>query len=353
MILPWLSVFLFYFSYNDYYFGDPFTSYYASCSLDTKYFFSSFFIFDEDRFDSIKFYSIQYLPDIIGSNLMKNSPTVVSDFLENLLTIFSFFILILAVVISQYQKNKRIEVFVFITLIMGFLLFYSSDYAVTIGKDGRFMIPALSLTFILFGYIAQRILQINLGRYSRNETRNISKSVKVGLWIIIGLFLFGSFLGLGLYEAKKIMKDDFNFYPEVHASKYPLESEGLSNESIIVETKGRRAIEYQASPFLPATGSWFNSINELDPKLVKQERIQILKKVMKEGYTAFTFKEPDRKFEPLYFRYLESEHGIILKDYSKTFCKMIFLENLPENSGKDIKSDDICYMYRGKVVPKN
>jgi len=352
MILPWLSVFLFYFSYNDYYFGDPFTNYYSSWGLSSEYLLNSFFIFDDDRIDSIKFYSIQYLPDIIGSNLMKNSQ-VVSDSLENLLTIFSFFILILAVVISQYQKNKRIEVFVFITLIMGFLLFYSSDYAVTIGKDGRFMIPALTLTFILFGYIAHRILQINLGSYFKKETRNISKSVKVGLWIIIGLFLFGSFMGLGLYEANKIMRDDFNLYPEVYASKYPLESEGLSSESIIVETKGRRAIEYNASPFIPATGSWVNSLNELDPKLVKQERIQLLKNVMMEGYNAFTFKETDRKFEPLYFRYLESEHGIILKDYSKTFCKMVIIENIPESSEEEIESDDVCYMYRGKIVPKN
>jgi len=215
------------------------------------------------------------------------------------------------------------------------------------------MIPALSMTFMLFGYIVQRILKINLGRYSRHETRNISKSLKVGFLIIIGIFLFGSLIGVGNNTIQNIIKDDLNINPEVFASRYPLDSEGLSSESIIVETKGRRAVEYDASPFIPATGSWVNSINELDPKLVKQERIQILKKAMKDGFEAYAFKEPDRKFEPLYFRYLEAEHGIILKDYSKTFCKMVIIENLPEKSGKEIKSDDICYMYRGEVVPKN
>jgi len=353
MILPWLSVFLFYFSYNDYYFGDPFTSYYESRGLDSKYLFSSLFIFDDNRFDSIKFYSIEFLPDIIGFNLLKNSSKDLSDALENLLTIFSFFILILAAIISLYDKKKRIEVFVFISFIMGLLLFYSSDYAVTIGQDGRFMIPALTTTFILFGYIVQRILQINFRRYSRKGTNNISKTVKVGLWIIIGIFLVGSVLGLGVYQVQKIMKDDFNINPEVHVSRYPLDSEGLSGESIIVETKGRRALEYNASPFLPARGSWFNSINELDPNLVSQEPIKILKKVMKDGYDAYTFKEPDRKFEPLYFRYLEAEHGIILKDYSKTFCKMDLIENVSETGENKIKSDDVCYMYREEVIPKN
>jgi len=209
------------------------------------------------------------------------------------------------------------------------------------------------MTFILFGYIVQRILKINLRRYPRKGTNNISKTLKVGLWVIIGIFLLFSVLGLGFYQVQKIMKDDFNINPEIHVNRYPLSSEGLSNESIIVETKGRRAIEYNAIPFLPARGSWVNSINELNPDLVSQEPIQILKKVMKDGYEAYSFKESDRKFEPLYFRYIEAEHDIILKDYSETFCKMVIIENEFVTDGKDLESDDICYMYRGDIIPKN
>ncbi len=353
LILPWISIFLFYFSYNDYYFGDPFTSYYqVSRGLDSEYLFSSFFILDDNRFDSIKFYSISLLPDIIGINLLNETTLDVRDDVENLLTIFSFFILILAAAISLYDKNKRIEIFVFISFIMVLLLFYSSDYAVTIGETERFMIPAISLTFMLLGYIFHRILQINLRRFSIKETSNISKSVKVCLWIIIGVFLFVTVQEPGISQFEKIMKDDSN-NPEVFASRYPLDTEGLSGESIIVETKGRRAIEYNANPFLPARGSWFNSINELDSNLVPQEPILILNEVMQKGYDAYTFKEPDRKFEPLYFRYLESEHGIILKDYSKTFCKIVIVENEIVTDGKDLESDDVCYMYRGNIVPKN
>jgi len=353
LILPWMSVFLFYFSYNDYYFGDPLTSYYkVSRGLESEYLFLSFFIFDDNRFDSIKFYSIPLLPDIIGINLLNETNLDARDAEENLLMIFSFFILILAAAISLYDKNKRTEVFVFISFIMGLILFYSSDYAVTIGESERFMIPAISITFILFGYIFQRILQINLGRYSIKETSNISKSFKVSLWIIIGIFLFVSVLEPGIFQVEKIMKNDFN-NPEVFASRYPLDSEGLSSESIIVETKGRRAMEYNANPFLPARGGWVNSINELDPSLVPQEPIQILNKVMQEGYEAYTFKEHNLKFDPLYFRFLEAEHGIILKDYSKTFCKMVLVENKLVKDGKDFGSDDVCYMYRGKVLPKN
>jgi len=111
--------------------------------------------------------------------------------------------------------------------------------------------------------------------------------------------------------------------------------------------------EYNANPFIPARGGWVNSINELDPSLVPQEPIQILNKVMQEGYEAYAFKKHNLKFDPLYFRYLEAEYGIILEDYSKTFCKMVIVENEFVIDGKDLESDDVCYMYQGKVIPKN
>ena len=150
------------------------------------------------------------------------------------------------------------------------------------------------------------------------------------------------------------LKNDFNFNnPEAFASRYPLDHERLTEESIIVETRGRRVMEYDAIPFLPVHTGKVNPMTELDPSWLPQKPILNLKKLIREDHEAYTFKSHKIHFEPLYFRYLELEHGIILKDYSKTFCKMAIIQNIPEKSGKDIKSDDICYMYRGKVVPKN
>jgi len=42
-----------------------------------------------------------------------------------------------------------------------------------------------------------------------------------------------------------------------------------------------------------------------------------------------------------YYRYLENEHGLILKDFSKSFCKMELKESL--NEEENIDSDKICY----------
>jgi len=111
-------------------------------------------------------------------------------------------------------------------------------------------------------------------------------------------------------------------------------------------------LDYNAIPFIPIRSAEVNKI-EGNLSAVPQKPIQILKKVINEGSDAITFKDHKWKFDPRYFRYIESEHGIILKDYSKTFCKMIFIENFSKTSEKEIESDDVCYMYRGKVVPKN
>jgi len=360
MILPWLSVFLFYFSYNDYYFGDPLTNYYSR-RLDTSELFTSFFTFDTDRYDSIKSYSIVFLPDILGKQILISGHndiirlpiSNVDNILGNFLSIFSFFIFVFALTVSLYIKNKRIEVLVFLPFIfIGFLFFYSSDYAFTIGHFDRFMIPALPLSFILLGFILDSIWKINPGRFSRKNPSIISKSFKVGFLIFVGIFLFSSLTDA--QSVQKILKNDFNFNnPEAFASIYPLDHEGLTEESIIVETRGRRAMEYGAIPFLPVHTGKINFMNELDPSWLPQKPILNLKKLLSEDHEAYTFKSHKIHFEPLYFRYLESVHGIILKDYSKTFCKMEIIENLSEQSGTDIISDDVCYMYRGKIVPKN
>jgi len=133
--------------------------------------------------------------------------------------------------------------------------------------------------------------------------------------------------------------------------RYPIEK--LSPNKILVNSRSEIVLEYNAIPFPRLTNIWANSDGELNIEVVSEDHLQRLKILIEEGYDAFTFKKPFLKFEPLSFRYLEAEHGIILKDYSKTFCKMVIIEKLPEKSGNDIKSDDICYMYRGKVVPKN
>ena len=205
---------------------------------------------------------------------------------------------------------------------------------------------------MIIGFLIDRIWKINIVRFSIRNSSIISKSVKVGFLIFVGIFLFSSLIDAQPFQ--KVLKNDFNFNnPEAFASRYPLDHEGLTEESIIVETRGRRVMEYNAIPFLPVHTGKVNFMNELDPSWLPQKPILNLKKLIIEDHETYTFKSHKIHFEPLYFRYLEAVHGIILKDYSKTFCKMELIEKLAGDSGTDIKSDDICYMYRGKVVPKN
>jgi len=350
MILPWIIIFSFWFSFNDYYFGNPLTTFYSFWGLDSEYLINSFITFDSERFDWIRTYSILFLPDLLGTNLLNNSLEQYETILKNSLSILSFLFLGVAVLVSLYSKSKRTEILVFIPFVLIILLFYSSDYSISIGSPDRFMIPALSLTIILTGFLIDRICKINLGRFSRKRPNIISKSFKIGFLILVGIFLFSSLIDSP--SVKKILEDDFNLNNiETYASRYPLDPEGLSEESIIVETKGKRSMEYNVTPFVPVKGSAY--LGETDMSLIPQRSISHLKKLLVADYDVYSFKEPKNIFEPRYFRYIEAEQGIILKDYSKTFCKMVIDKNEFEIDGKDLESDDVCYMYRGKIVPKN
>ncbi len=351
MILPWIAILSFNFTFNDYYFGSPLITYYSFWGLSSEYLLDSFFIFDFERFDSIKSYSIVFLPDLLGTNLLNSSLEIYKSILTNFLSIFSFFIMGIALLIAIFRKSKRTEIIIFIPFVLGLLLFYSSDYSISIGQADRFMIPTLPLTFTIFGFILHRIYKIILVKFSGKQSKMISTSFRKGSVILLAIFLFASFLISPSFQ--EITRKDFIINPKIIPDRYPLDLEGLTEHNIIAETGGKRALEYNAIPYVPVKGSWFNRVHELDPNKVPILPIVNLQRTLDEGYEAYTFKSHKIHFEPLYFRYLELEHGIILKDYSKTFCKMVIIENLPEKSGKEIESDDVCYMYRGKVVPKN
>jgi len=143
---------------------------------------------------------------------------------------------------------------------------------------------------------------------------------------------------------QKILKDDFVIKdPVVFANRYPIDMEGLTEKSIIVNRRGMKALDYNVIPFtiLPLTHH------------STQDRLFTLKQVISEGHDVFTFKDHIRESEPQNFRYIESEYNIILKNYSKTFCKFELIENSNKSSENEIsKSDDACYMWKGKVIPK-
>ena len=169
--------------------------------------------------------------------------------------------------------------------------------------------------------------------------------------------IFSIFLILSFFNsipAQRVATNDFSFNEHlVFANRYPLDMEGLTEKSILVNKRGMRAVDYNVIPLVPFRGA--NVLDGgLDMSSFHQEHDVYPKQLLSEGNDLFTFKEHLFEVEPLYFRYIESEYGILLKDYSNTFCKLVLIENSNESDEEAIsKSDNSCYMYKGKVIPKN
>ena len=134
------------------------------------------------------------------------------------------------------------------------------------------------------------------------------------------------------------------------AERYPLNPEVLSKDSIVVDARGRYTIEFNAIPFYPYRNYDENLRNNTEP--FPQKPIEKLKKLMDEGYDTFVFKKK-YDVDACYFRYLEAEHGLILKEHSKGICKIISINNINDTTEESTISDSICYKgWDGKIKPK-
>ena len=342
---PWAIFFLFLFSFNSYFFGEPFTTYWAQkTNIETENVISSYLKFDSDRLESIKEYSGKLLPGKTVSIAKTFSlGLVVLD--QFLLSIISFSLLFSALFISLYFKINRKEIIVFIIFILGLLLFYSSGPVVSrTGITQRYMFAALPLSFGIIGYLMYRGWNINYQKIVSKHYQIISKSWK-GFLIII----FVAFLLVSLFDSRPvdslIIKQNFEFKnPLVFVDRYPLDNEGLTEKSILIFGLDRVIIwEYDAIPFNPFIGyneraeSWKNNEHKL-------RSIKIMNELLDDGYELYVFKEKNRG-DPSYYRYLEAEHNLILKEHSETFCKLIRIQNASTANNIQIKSDDICHTF--------
>ena len=342
---PWSVFFIFLFSFNSYFFGEPFTNYWEQkTNIETENVISSYVMFDSDRFESIESYSARFLPGktVSIAKMFSFGLVVLNEFM---LSIISFSLLFSALFISLYFKINRKEIIVFIIFILGLLLFYSSGPVVSrTGITQRYTIPILPLSYGIIGYLMYRGWNINYQKISLKYDQLISKGWKGFLIIIFTLFLLAS-----LFDSKPVdsilIKQDFEFKnPQVFADRYPLDNEGLTKKSVLIFGLDRVIIwEYDAMPFNPLGGYdertqlWKN--NKPNP-----EPIKIMNELLDSGYDLFVFKEKNRG-DPSYYRYLESEHGLILKEHSETFCKLIRIENAKTINNMQIKSDDICHTF--------
>jgi len=305
IIVPWLVVFLFMFSYNYYYFGDPFTNYYEVADVpgkvgrvalggitihgaDKPELFSSLVTFDSYRFEWMNFYSASILPDVLKFFLQSFSSQIMEDNLNvNLgMGIISILILISAIIISLYTRKKRIEIIVLFIFTIGFLLFFSSYYLTNINLSERWVVAALPLSFMLFGIIIHKIWKNSLGRILINRPKIYSQSIKYGL--VIGLILFAVVTFYDNQYTQKFVESGITINDPIEMTKrFPLEK--LPEQSIIVEGGfANRAVEYNAIFFNGGIDLWTQDGCNSDEEL--QEGIQKLKNLLEDGYQTLLKK---------------------------------------------------------------
>ena len=223
LLIPWIIFFSFYFIYNDYFFGDPFTSYVEVMPSPTisdykKDSITSFLIVDSDRFEWIKYYSVALIPDTSKSYIGNNFSVDVNDPHANWLSIFSFIILASALSISLFNRNNRISVIVILLFVASLPLFFSSTYLHSAsyqellpspGLADRYMIPILPLFFMISGFIAERIWKLNIDRTISNKSKRVFKILKIIFLIILIIFFVASFLNSP--SAQKTISNNFIF----------------------------------------------------------------------------------------------------------------------------------------------
>jgi len=351
--IPWIVFILFWFSFNTYYFGDPLTTYLDASRPENiregGKSFANFFVIDSKFFEYGKYYSIAFLPDNIRQSIIGSVITPETDqFDHNWVGLFSLLIFLPALIIVFYDKAKRTEVIIFIIFIVAWISIYSSNYIapsienhITTFLRDRSMIPLLPLFFMLFGLVIDRLWRINFKNLN-HFPKLADNSFRVVFIIFVSILLLSS-----LYMSRsssEIMNQRMNIKdPYVLAERYPPDREGLPEKSVIVGSSSREALAYDFTSFYPYWG--IGRYSDTTPDTIPKKPIQTLTKLLDEGYDTFMFKGGSNKRDIPYFEFLEAEHGIILQNYTKTFCKLQLTNTNSElDEPTEIKRDDICYL---------
>jgi len=386
MIIPWLVFGGFWLGYNQYFFGDPSTNYEVERKTYTvvdpnqtksptilakdstieiltgsgdkpikqvheslrKGLLASLVTFDAERIKWVQFFSVPILPDTIKFGLQFMTQTYSDEedrHTTDWMSILSLFILLTVVSVSILFRYKRTETIVFLILIFGIILFFSSSYIAPSqgvipsgGLQDRYMIPVSLLSFMLLGFIVNTILK---GKLNKFELRKSNFKILKGVFLaVIVVFFIGSFYIMPSVQAALQTNFSINNPKDFVSETHP-DSEGLTENSVIVGDKGRVTVFYGFTHLYPYEGIKSRFIGT-DPQLHPQEPIQMIKFLVEEGYGVFVFRKDMLPVDEKYFRLLDSEYGIILKNYSETFCKVQLVTQIDDFSRIGI-SDPDCF----------
>ena len=352
IMIPWIIFFGFWFSYNDYYFGEPSRSYGTaifediSDPIETKFTVATLLTINENRFDVVKGYMRTLLPSPLSTNLYDIPDQYDDIFGKYWLGLFSIGLLISVVLFSFFAKNNRIEVFSLSLFIFGTLWFFSSIpwEPTNLGFSGsrRYMISTFPLFFMLLGFSSQKIFQFFNNKIQLEQNTFTPKILKTLFLISLILFFVIAFYFSPPIQA--VSNNEFVLQNPIKLmERYPIDLEGLSKNDVILDSKGLKTAEYGLIPF---TGLLFNEGPELfDSKASIQESIKLLKETINKGYDVYIFKEPSRGLDRDFFKYLVNNHGFLIKDHSKSFCRLILQNDSDNFVNEDIENkriDDSC-----------
>ena len=325
-LIPWIIFSIFLLSFNAHFFGDPFTAYndvpqnIEQLREGTRL---SFFTFDQDRFEWIKFYLTGFIPDEILQNVQHISSDDYSWNIKlNWMGVVSFVILAVGLVIAMKEKTKRVEIIILFLFAMSFPFFHSAAYlhndkyfdADPSFKTGeRYMIPSFLLLSLIFGFIMQKIWNVYLRNNFTSRQKKVFAFRSIFVVTFITFFLFSIYDSLPVENLKTSSFEIKN--PNDSTNWIPADLENLPPDSIVLGYKLRRAIEGDVILFNPFYGikGWDTRTIENTP----QEPIQTLKEAMDSGYAVFTFKD-NKRIEEEYFKHLINDHGFVFKQISKT-----------------------------------
>jgi hypothetical protein len=319
-IIPWVLFFGFWFSYNDYFYGN-YTSTYLSVIYEdrsTSNRISNIFTLEQRDFDQGKDYSKYLLPYQISAIYNKVTDNLDEYFGKNWpgLLVIPFFSL--SLYFSFKQKLHRLEFSIFSLFIFGIIGFFagqSPEWRAEYGLPARYMLPAITLSFIIWSFFIITLF---------TSFENFKRIKFLKIIVILFLIVFFIFAFIFSPPVQSLVSDKIFKNPFDAASKYSLQKEILPKKSVILAQNTDAAIEYGVSPFRLGTIESWNI-----------EKYTLLEDVLQREYSIYVFKEPTTVDEKEILMYLVNNYNINLKESSDTFCQI----NINNNT---MLSDDVC-----------
>jgi hypothetical protein len=328
-ISPWLIFVIFMLSFNQYYFGDPTTTFYNVPGLPQELLSEENDAY-EINFERFERYAGHFLPfplDRVAASLNYGETSASTQFEEIIemvkgipyishIGLSIFFVIGLALFFSFKNKMMRIELSVFSIFIFAFMIFYSLNY-ITIGRQGaaRDMMPVFPLFYTMLGYVIVKILKKSMTTNSKKSRMSI-KFFKMVIITVLVIFIPTSFY---FADYSQIIKNEGMKIknPILLSEKLPIIKDNISKDDIIVTVYEFDMVSrYGATVFTP-----YNPLDIDDPLHIQM--ISKLNTILEDGETnVLVFKDPHDKREKKFHMILNNNHEYVLKNYSDQFCKL-------------------------------